>query len=41
VQPLLDLLRGLRSRAPLAQLRIEKPGLRIQVRGGQHGGDHG
>jgi oxaloacetate decarboxylase alpha subunit len=41
VQPLLELLRGLRGRAPLAQLVVEKPGLRIRLRGGPRDGHRG
>jgi hypothetical protein len=37
----LSLLRGLRGRTPLAELTIEKPGLRIQLRGRVRGGDRG
>jgi oxaloacetate decarboxylase alpha subunit len=41
VQPLLSLLRGLRERAPLSELVIDKPGLRLELRSSRGGGDRG
>jgi oxaloacetate decarboxylase alpha subunit len=41
VQPLLDLLRGLRGRPPVSELVVEKPGLRISLRGAARGGGRG
>jgi oxaloacetate decarboxylase alpha subunit len=39
VAPLLQLLRGLRDRPPVARLVVSKPGLRVELR--RHGGGPG
>jgi oxaloacetate decarboxylase alpha subunit len=38
LQGLLDLLRGLRTRERVAELRIDRPGFRLELRGGEVGG---
>jgi len=37
LKPVLDLLAGLRSRPPVSDLRIVKPGFRLELRGGSSG----
>jgi oxaloacetate decarboxylase alpha subunit len=34
LKPVLDLLRGLATRSPVSDLRIDKPGFRLELRGG-------